>query len=109
MFVAVAGLAREPGQRPWIAKMSSDTFPERPELVGLVFRLRKAKHVGVYEVGPLLHQRGLTRAVAFVHQSQNRGLKRQGIEAGHNGRRRVGNRPLLIGTLITNPAELPAG
>src|SRR6266568_8125271 len=65
VLIAVAGFSREPGQRPGIGQMRNDPLPEHTKLIRLIAGLRKAQHVGVNEVGPLLDQGGLAWTIAL--------------------------------------------
>jgi hypothetical protein len=59
------------------------------------------------EISPFLHKCGLPGTITFVHQTENSGLQGERIEACHHWGGGVGNRPLLVRPLITNPAKLP--
>ena len=107
VFIAVAGLAGKFCQGPCVGQVRGHPFPQHPELVRLISGLGKAEHVSMNEVGPFLHEGRLAGTVTFIHQPENCGLQGQRVEARHDGRSGIGDRPLLIGPLIADPAKLP--
>ena len=108
MFLAVAGFAGESRQGPNLGQAGSDPLPQQPQTVIMLQRPSEPEDMSVNQLDPMVNDRRLRRAFAFVHESANGRMERQRFEPGHHGRSGVGDRPLFRRLLIANPTKFPA-
>ena len=107
VFLAIAGLPCQARQSPVIGELGDHAFPEHVQTIVVLHWLRKAQHIPVNQIDPMLNQRGFGHAAAFANQPFYRRVQGLRVETRHYGRSDIGNGPLLRRLLVTGPAELP--